>query len=254
MHFRVVPVIDLKSGREVHAVGGRRDQYQPLQSVWQESAGVISLAEKLHDALGLTTLYLADLDAIEGETSSIGIYRSLSQLGLEVWIDAGLSDARSAEVRLDLRDDKIHAVVGLESVNGPEGLAGLVDYVGVNRVIFSLDLFDGSPRCAPMANWKTSDPFEILEITIAQGVTRVILLELTRVGTGRGLGTNCLLSRIRERFPELEITVGGGISGIEEIERLRAVGASAVLVGSAIHDGRIGRRELELLDSFSSPG
>ena len=40
-------------------------------------------------------------------------------------------------------------------------------------------------------------------------------------------------------------TVGGGITRVEEILELRDAGATAVLVGSAIHDGRIGRRELE---------
>jgi phosphoribosylformimino-5-aminoimidazole carboxamide ribotide isomerase len=245
MHFRVVPVIDLKGGRAVHAVGGLRDQYRPLRSVWQASPLPIPLATALRDGLGLEALYLADLDAIEGGPPSLAIYRGLADLGLDLWIDAGLHDARSADCLCDLKIPGLNYVIGLESVAGPDGLAGMVDRVGSDRTIFSLDLFDGRPRSSPGADWMTEDPVVIAERAIAEGVRRLIILELTRVGTGRGLGTDHLLSRILAAHPEIEVSVGGGISGIREIEDLREAGASAVLVGSAIHDGRIGRRELE---------
>ncbi len=124
-------------------------------------------------------------------------------------------------------------------------LAGVIERVGADRTIFSLDLFDGRPRFAPGADWMTDDPIEIAGRAIAAGARRLIVLELTRVGTGRGLGTDRMLAEIREVHPDVSITVGGGISGIPEIVKLRKAGASAVLVGSAIHDGRIGRRELE---------
>ncbi len=38
---------------------------------------------------------------------------------------------------------------------------------------------------------------------------------------------------------------GGGIRGAEDVLAVKEAGASAALVGSAIHDGRIGRVELE---------
>ena len=59
------------------------------------------------------------------------------------------------------------------------------------------------------------------------------------------------MERIRDDHPSVLITVGGGISRIEEVVDLRDAGAAAVLVGSAIHDGRIGARELEQLNADS---
>ncbi len=244
MHFRVVPVIDLKGGQAVHAVGGRRDQYQPLRSVWQAIPRPIPLATAIRDGLGLESLYLADLDAISGAAPSIALYRALIDLGLDLWIDAGLHDARSADVLLDLGLPNWNAVVGHESVSGPDGLAGLIEQFRPDRTIFSLDLFGGRPRLAPGADWMTEDPIEIAGRAIAKGATRLIILELSRVGTGLGAGTDRLLDAIREEYPEVSITVGGGIASVPEIVDLRDAGASAVLVGSSIHDGRIGRREL----------
>ena len=92
MPFRVVPVIDLKGGRAVHAVGGQRDQYQPLRGIWQASPHPERLARALRDGLGLDALYLADLDAIQGGRPGTAIYRQLDSLGLDLWIDAGLRE------------------------------------------------------------------------------------------------------------------------------------------------------------------
>ena len=72
----------------------------------------------------------------------------------------------------------------------------------------------------------------------------MLLLDLARVGTGRGTGTGELLSRLQRIASRVELSVGGGISGIEELIAVQEAGAAAALVGSALHDGRIGRTEL----------
>jgi uncharacterized protein related to proFAR isomerase len=38
-----------------------------------------------------------------------------------------------------------------------------------------------------------------------------------------------------------------GISAIEELIAVRTAGAAAALVGSALHDGRLGRKQLDRL-------
>ena len=248
MSFRVVPVLDLKEGRAVHAVGGRRHQYQSLRSIWQSSPEPIPLARTLRDALGLDTLYLADLDAIGGAAPSVGIYRGLAELGLELWIDAGLRDGRSASPLIDLGDRALTLVAGLETVAGPRGLAEIAARLGTLRMIFSLDLFQGRPLVAAQSTWGTHDPLELVQQATDLGVRRLLILDLARVGTGRGLGTEALLARIREAHPDLAIIVGGGVARIEDVLGLYEAGAASVLVGSALHDGRIGRNELDQLD------
>jgi phosphoribosylformimino-5-aminoimidazole carboxamide ribotide isomerase len=248
MGFQVVPVIDLTRGMAVHAVGGHRDQYRPLRSVWQGSAQPVALAATLRQGLGIDRLYVADLDAIEGRPPDRDLHRRLGRAGLHLWLDAGVQDAQRLEPLLDLASDRLEFVLGLESVGGPVPLREIIDRAGPNRVIFSLDLDDGTPRVAPRAAWPGLDPLEIASRVIDLGVRQLILLDLRRVGTDRGIGTDALLEAIRARHDEVAIIVGGGIRGIEDVITLRDRGASAVLVGSAIHDGRIGRRELERIE------
>ncbi len=94
---------------------------------------------------------------------------------------------------------------------------------------------------AERQDWRTEDPRAIAEAALALGVRRLVLLDLSRVGTGRGTGTLPLLSALAADYPDMEIAVGGGVAGWGDIAALAAAGASCVLVGSALHDGRIGR-------------
>src|SRR6185503_10253072 len=68
---RIIGVIDLKDNQAVHARGGRRDEYAAVS----EAAGTaingdaVKLAGVYLETLGLTDVYVADLDAI---TSAVG--------------------------------------------------------------------------------------------------------------------------------------------------------------------------------------
>jgi phosphoribosylformimino-5-aminoimidazole carboxamide ribotide isomerase len=244
MVFDVIPVLDIKHGQAVHAVAGPRADYQPLRSIFYSEPDPIKLARALRDRLGVQRLYLADLDAIESGYSQLPIYRELMQVGLQLWIDAGARNLASVEPLLDLVEPRSAIVAGMETIDGPRALAAIISRAGAERVVFSLDLDDGRARMAKPDAWSTADPFQLSVRAIEHGVRRLLILDLSRVGTGRGTGSDGLLIRVREAHPEVDLIVGGGVSGIEEIARIKQAGASGVLIGSAIHDGRIGRHEL----------
>jgi len=253
MSCSVIPVLDLKDGKAVHAIAGRRAYYQPIHSILHASSEPIALARAIRDTLGLHTLYLADLDAIGGGPPNVRIHHQLIALNLNLWLDIGVRDVLSVAPLLELGGGGCTIVVGLETVRGPSELAGILDLASAERVIFSLDLFDGRPLTAAPRAWATEDPWELVQIAIEHGVRHVLVLDLSRVGTGRGLGTEGLLARIRDAHPGISFSVGGGISTIEEVIDLRTAGAHGVLVGSALHDGRIGHRQLARLTA-SDPG
>jgi phosphoribosylformimino-5-aminoimidazole carboxamide ribotide isomerase len=241
-------VLDLKDGEAVHAVGGRRTHYRPIRSILHASSEPIALACAIRDTLGLDSLYLADLDAIGGGPLNVWLYHQLIDLNLNLWLDIGVRDVISMAPLLELGSGGCTIVVGLETVRGPSALARVLDLAGAERVVFSLDLFDGRPLTTAPRAWATEDPWELVQIVIEHGVHHVLVLDLSRVGTGQGLGTESLFVRIREAHPGISVSVGGGISTMEEVIDLKAAGAHGVLVGSALHDGRIGHRQLARLD------
>jgi phosphoribosylformimino-5-aminoimidazole carboxamide ribotide isomerase len=244
-HFRVIPVLDVKNGQAVHAVGGIRSHYRPLQSRLHPSFDPLDLLRAYRDLLDLRQLYLADLDAITGKQPDVELYRKLAGQDVGLWIDAGVRDQDDLAALVDL--DRTTIVVGLETAAGPHAVANVLLRTDPGRVVISLDLFDGVPRLPRGATWAATDLEELARAVLDLGVQRLLVLDLARVGTGQGTGTGQLLSRLRAAYPALELSVGGGISGIEELIAVQKAGAAAALVGSALHDGRIGRVQLDHL-------
>jgi phosphoribosylformimino-5-aminoimidazole carboxamide ribotide isomerase len=245
--FQIIPVIDLLDGKVVHAVGGRRAYYQPIQSMLHASSEPIPMARALRASLGFQSLYLADLDAIAGSPPRLDIHRELISARLHLWIDAGIRDPGTLSPLLELDPVFTTIVAGLESLAGPRELTEIVRIVGADRVVFSLDLFEERPRLAQASDWGTESSFELAQKATDCGVQNLLILDLARVGTGQGLGSLDLIHRIRDARPSVRLVAGGGISSIDDVSELRAAGASGVLIGSAFHDGRIGTRELELI-------
>jgi phosphoribosylformimino-5-aminoimidazole carboxamide ribotide isomerase len=50
---------------------------------------------------------------------------------------------------------------------------------------------------------------------------------------------------LKQTYPNLQLTAGGGVRGMEDVRRLHALGVDRVLVASALHDGRITPEEVK---------
>ena len=241
--MRIVPVLDLKDGVVVRGVGGRRDEYRPVVSRLTASASPPAVARAFGEHLGLSELYLADLDAIRGERPATELYAELSGAGHRLWVDAGIRDLPMAQTVA--ASGAASVVVGLETVAGPQALAACCAELG-ERLVFSLDLKGGRPIGDPSL-WQGVDPLTIAAQAIGLGVRRLLVLDLARVGERQGTGTEDLCRTLADQYPDLELAAGGGVRGLSDVHRLQACGVSAVLVASALHDGTISRSDLDQL-------
>ena len=239
-------MIDVKRGRAVLARGGDRAHYAPVKSILHEDADPLALALAYRDKLGRSDLYLADLDAIAGGPPALPLLRAIADLGMAARIDAGIRSSEAAAPLLDAGASEV--VAGLETLEGPKALTHLVARFGPDRIVFSLDLKAGRPLVATRESWGTDSPRDLSEIAVEIGIRRLILLDLAKVGTGSGVGTEPLLRSLKARFPTVEIAIGGGISGPDDLRSLKDAGASAALVGSALHDGRIGASAIAIAE------
>jgi phosphoribosylformimino-5-aminoimidazole carboxamide ribotide isomerase len=232
----IVPVLDVRGGHAVHALAGRRAEYLPIRSRLYPGSDPAGIARVLIETLGLPSLYLADLDAIEGARPAFALIETLAGLGARLWVDAGLRGPRQVDALLAAGAATL--VAGSETLDGPERLRAVVARAGAAATVFSLDLLDGRPRLAPGADWGTAAPRAIAARALDCGVRRVLLLDLARVGTGRGVGT-LELTRELAAGGAAAVAVGGGIATAADIEAAGRAGATAVLVGTALHTGAI---------------
>jgi len=239
--MRILPVLDLMKRLVVRAQGGRRKEYRPLTSGLIRSSHPLDVAQAFRFHFGLKELYLADLDAIAGRLPALDTFVSLRQRGFRLWLEAGIRQAQDAEQLAQTGVDTI--VAGLETVAGPEVLGELCRKYSPARIVFSLDLKDGQPFGEPKI-WG-AEPMEIVRRAVACGIQRILVLDLARVGGGKGLGTEDLLRQIAAEFPKVELSAGGGVRGPDDLASLKQTGIQVALVASALHDGRLKRSDLD---------
>ncbi len=236
--MQILPVIDLLAGAVVRGVGGRRDEYRPIQSPLCATPEPLAVAHAIRKKFWLTEFYLADLDAIQGGKPKGEVYRQLTADGFSLWIDAGLETADQVQAYDAVGDGEQTVVAGLETLRSPQELRRLIDRLGDHRVAFSLDLKSGQPLARSGA-WHGQSPLQIARLAIEAGVRRLIVLDLAEVGQSRGVGTLELCREIRAVDRGLKIVAGGGVRGPHDLTALADVGCTAALVASALHDGRV---------------
>jgi phosphoribosylformimino-5-aminoimidazole carboxamide ribotide isomerase len=228
-------------GIVVRGVGGRREEYRPVVSELTVSCSPSDVARALLEASSSDTLYVADLDAIVHHTEPAwSTIQSLRQPGLNIWLDAGIRDVEDASSLAGFGIDGI--IAGLETLSGWDSLKRICQEIPSERLIFSLDLKKGEPLCDPI-KWEMTTLISLQTLiarVIEIGISRVIVLDLARVGEGQGIGTEHLLRKFVESFPQTEFIVGGGIRNEQDVQDAASLGISGALVCSALHQRKIG--------------
>lgn len=247
--MRVIPVIDLMDGQVVRGIAGRRSEYKPIESRIASDARPGTIAKSLVDRFGFETVYVADLDAIVHGRPDAAAWKQIAATGLKLWLDAGAGSARSCKLLQEmLAAEGIAAelVIGLESLLSLAELERIVAQLAPARPIFSLDLKQGVPLTDGEAMRELS-PLELAERAASAGIQTIIVLDLADVGTGNGPSTIELCRQIAAQTP-LKVVAGGGVRGLDDLKTLAAAGCDAALVASSLHDGRLERADLELLN------
>ncbi|PYT12006.1 MAG: hypothetical protein DMF51_14220 [Acidobacteria bacterium] len=228
--MRIIPVIDLRRGRAVRGRSGERHRYVPVQSRLAGPRGgdlsdPLDLLVVYRDVLGIDTVYVADLDRIEGRGENDALLFRL----LETVLTGATSGIGVC------RNGRIAPVIGTETLRSIESLRSVQRPATAPRPVLSLDLNAGgvvsrSPLVAPLSEE------EILRQARRRGVRTAILLLLDRVGSAAGLPRE-RLHRLRRAAPDLELLAGGGIASIDDLRFLRDASFQGALLATALHDG-----------------
>jgi phosphoribosylformimino-5-aminoimidazole carboxamide ribotide isomerase len=146
-------------------------------------------------------------------------------------------------------DGATRVVVGLETLPSFDALTLVARAVGSKRVAFSLDLRDGATLAeAPLSG----TPLEVARAAVVAGAGAIIVLDLARVGSGRGVDL-VLVQTLRCALPHVELLAGGGIGTARDLERLAHAGLDGALVATALHDGRIKRDDVAAIRRADHP-
>ncbi|MFZ2454851.1 MAG: HisA/HisF-related TIM barrel protein [Candidatus Altiarchaeia archaeon] len=221
--MQIIPIIDIKDGKVIEAVEGRRNRYRELSSRICDSDDPFVLSQA-YGMLGFTEVYIADLDGILYSKPNYDILRKISEeTDNKVMADIGVW---SMEDVLNL--PRVKPVIATETFSSLNILELPKDFV------ISLDTREGVFQSAMNISL---DEF-IRIIADSAKMKEVLIIDLARVGVAKGPNVE-LCMKVAEHLPSKTLMYGGGIRNITDVHMLYEAGISKVLVGSALHSGAI---------------
>lgn len=244
--MQILPVLDIMNGVVVRGIAGQRDQYEPIQSAICYSPDPLEVANVFRDRFELSTLYVADLDAIQGRPMNLDVYTRLRDEGFHLLIDAGLR--QQLDVQGLLANGASKAIIGLETWPSLSSLELLMSAVGADRLIFSLDLKHGKPLRVFHDLAAESDAIDIGAAVLSIGVHEIIVLDLAAVGVDQGVPTLELCQELKSFAPRTHIITGGGVRNVDDLRNLAANEIDGVLVASALHDQKLSIDDVKVFE------
>jgi len=231
----IIPVIDLLGGIVVQAKAGQREQYLPLESLLTDSVELLSVVSDLLAFYRFNTVYIADLDAIAGDDSSLDDIALLIKQypDISFWLDAGIRNI-----------DDLNRVIklGFVPVVGSESLETLAVLQTDKKIVLSLDR-KIELQLGLSALWETP----------ALWPEQIIAMDLDYVGMGKGPSYD-LIEQIQSEKPGVSIVAAGGVRAEKDLIQLASRGVKQVLVGSAIHSGMLTREVIQDITPLGSAG
>ena len=230
----IYPAIDLKDGVCVRLMHGKFDQVTQYDE--QPAARLTAFATE-----GAQWIHIVDLDGAEaGEARQHGLIGELTQaIDVKIQSGGGVRGANDVAKLLDAGVSRV--VVGSLAVTQPNDVAAWLKGFGVEHITLALDvkIENGVPVPA-LKGWTQSSGVTLWEALdrYPKGTAKHLLV--TDVGRdGAMTGPNLdLLAEIRQRRPDLVLQASGGVSSLDDIAAVKALGCHGVIVGRALYEGR----------------
>ena len=211
---------------------GDRASYRSLESPLSPTSDAVDVVRGLLGVFPFRTLYVADLDAIQGDGDNVPMLRRIRKElpALQMWVDNGAADTLAVEALIGAGLGT--PVIGSESQRDSTLIAQHRDSM---RIVLSLD-FRGDAFQGPQ---------EILAEP-ALWPQRIIVMTLARVGSGVGPDLE-RLALIQSVAGGREIYAAGGVRNATDLRALKKTGVSGALIATALHEQQIVRSDLETM-------
>lgn len=234
--FEVIPAIDLIGGKCVRLSQGDFSR----QTVYDASP--VEMAKRFEDA-GLKRLHLVDLDGAKaGHVVNLDVLESVARAtSLEIDFSGGIKT-----------DDELGAVfgvgakfagVGSLAVMKPDIFHRWLRVAGPEKILLGADVRNGK---IAVDGWLTDtylDVVDFLKRCAEMGLRTAYVTDISKDGLLAGASFD-LYKTILKEVPTLRLIASGGVSSVADIELLKSIGCSGVIVGKAIYEGRISLEEL----------
>ncbi|MGD9386822.1 MAG: 1-(5-phosphoribosyl)-5-[(5-phosphoribosylamino)methylideneamino] imidazole-4-carboxamide isomerase [Gammaproteobacteria bacterium] len=241
MRLKPIPAIDLKDGGCVRLFQGRFDE------VSHYARDPVALAAR-YLSLGVDWVHVVDLDGARAGTGGNRelIGRMAAPVPGQLQVGGGVRTRGDVAALLDLGVGRV--VIGSTAAEQPAEVRAWFEEFGADRIVLAFDVrldADGTPwlrtrgwtEDAGLSLWDAVEAYDGL------GPLNVLCTDVARDGAMRG-PNQALYAECMRRFPELQLQASGGVRDINDVQALRATGATGAIIGKALLDGRITDEEI----------
>lgn len=230
--MQIFPAIDLRGGQVVRLYQGDYERETVYGSDPRAQAMEFIGA-------GARYLHVVDLDgARDGTTANFESIAAIAGLG-GLYIEAGGGIRTEERIRRCLDLGVSRCILGTAAVKDFDFTARMAQKYG-EQIAVGVDARDGYVAVNGWKELSREKGVDFCRRLRDAGVKTVVYTDISRDGAGRG--TNLELYEELVRIEGLAITASGGVSSLEELRRLEAMGVRAAILGKALYAGRLDLR------------
>jgi phosphoribosylformimino-5-aminoimidazole carboxamide ribotide isomerase len=230
--MRVIPAIDLKQGKCVRLLQGRRSDV----TVYNDDPVAVAME---FAAAGAEMIHVVDLDGAFSESDSPNravVKRMLETVDIPIEFGGGVRSLEDAQVLAETGVARI--VVGTVAAESTESLKEFVDRFS-SKICVGIDARDGRVMSRGWETPTSLDAVDLARSVASCGIERIIYTDIARDGTLVGPNVEQTLAVVRAA--NIRVTASGGVSSLDDIKRLRDADDSrldSVIVGKALYEGK----------------
>lgn len=227
--MELFPAIDLIDGCAVRLVKGDYAQ----KTIYSEHPEEVAAS---FAAAGAKYLHVVDLDgAKDGGTPNLETIRSIVQKsGLLVEVGGGIRSEEAIRTYLDAGVFRV--ILGTAAVQDPVFLQNMVEKYG-EKIAVGVDIRDGMVAIKGWTELSEKSCFAFCEELEKMGVKTIICTDISKDGLLSG--TNLELYRqLAKRFA-VDIVASGGVTSLEDVQKLQEMGLHGAILGKALYTGKL---------------
>ena len=223
------PAIDLYEGKAVRLFKGDYAQ----MTVYSEDPLAVA---RDFQRCGATHIHMVDLQgARDGTTPNLETVQAIKEkTGLFCEVGGGIRTMQVVERYLSAGIDRV--ILGTAAVTDPDFLHKALEKYG-SKIAVGIDIKDGRVAIKGWTETSDKDALEFCRQMQAAGVTTIICTDISKDGAMQG--TNHDLYKTLSETLCLQIIASGGVSSLEDVQRLAAQNLYGAIIGKAYYSGSI---------------
>ena len=229
----IYPAIDLFDGKAVRLYKGDYAQ----MTIYNEDPVAVALDFK---EKGATHIHLVDLEgAKSGTTPNLETVCAIKKAtGAFCEIGGGVRSMAVVRRYLEAGIDRV--ILGTAAVTDESFLREAVAEYGA-RIAVGIDIRDGYVAIRGWTEKSQEKAMDFCDKMQKLGVKTLICTDISKDGAMEG-ANHGLYQELSERF-DMDIIASGGVSSIEDVQRLAAMKIHGAIIGKAYYTGAVDLRE-----------